>query len=283
MRGRTDFIRDPAAEFMRPETPHPEVVDLLTGHERREGDWCRRPRGTPTPLLVHTRRGRAVVRAGGAEHALAAGDTVLWPPDAPQDFGSEEPWEIVWAHFRPREHWRDWLRWPVLGAGVARVAAPHPRLCARIEAALLEMDGAASSASPRAADFALNALERALLWLAAASPGPQHLDARVHEATLFVGRNLGGPLGVRAIADAVQLSPSRLSHLFNRELGTSPARFVELRRIERAQALLASSALPVGAIAEATGFSSQFYFATRFKALTGATPSEWRVSARRRR
>ncbi len=78
------------------------------------------------------------------------------------------------------------------------------------------------------------------------------------------------------IADAVRLSPSRLSHLFTEQIGVPPARFVEQRRIERAQGLLESSSLSVGAIAEITGFSSQFYFANRFAAITGTSPTAWR-------
>jgi transcriptional regulator GlxA family with amidase domain len=62
----------------------------------------------------------------------------------------------------------------------------------------------------------------------------------------------------------------------------APARFVELRRIERAQALLATSSLPIGAIADATGFSSQFYFAARFRAPGVVSPSEFRRRGDRR-
>jgi AraC-like DNA-binding protein len=40
--------------------------------------------------------------------------------------------------------------------------------------------------------------------------------------------------------------------------------------------------LPVNEVAQQTGFESQFYFAVRFKKLTGCTPSEFR-SARRKR
>ena len=104
----------------------------------------------------------------------------------------------------------------------------------------------------------------------------------MQEAVLFIADHLDRPLSVPEIAGAVQLSPSRLSHLFTEQVGSPPGRFVELRRIERAQALLASSALPIGAIARATGFSSQFYFATRFRALAGMSPSEWRERQRPR-
>jgi len=273
---------------MRDETPYPDVANLLTGHERRAASWCWRPGGTPTALLVHTRSGRAMLRVGGGEdeYAIAAGDTVLWAPGARQDFGCHpdaEPWELVWAHFRPQPEWHDWLGWPALGAGVARIPAPPAHLRARIEAALLEMDAYAHSAFPRAADLATNALERAVLWLDAASPGSQPLDDRVREAVLFVAGHLDRPLSVRVIADAVHISASRLTHLFSDQIGTSPARFVELRRLERAQALLDSSSLSIGAIAEATGFSTQHYFSTRFKAVTGVTPSDWRRRARRQR
>lgn len=269
---------------LRLETPYPNGVAFLTGHERRDANWCWRPRGTPIPLLVHTRSGRGVLRVGDSdpEHVLSAGDTALWTAGAHQDFGcprSDQRWEIVWAHFRPRSHWHDWLEWPSPGPGVFRLTQPQPRMRARIDAALLEMDNFAHSGGPRGAEFAMNALERALLWLDAANPRPSRLDDRIHEAISFIAAHLHQPLGVAAIADAVQLSPSRLSHLFTEQIGVPPARFVERRRIERAQALLESSSRTIGSVAYEAGFSSQFYFAARFRAMTGMSPSQWRHSS----
>ena len=93
---------------------------------------------------------------------------------------------------------------------------------------------------------------------------------------LFISRHLDRQLTVSDIARAARLSPSRLAHVFNQQLGISPGRFVEQRRMERAQVLLESSSLPVGAISDAIGFSSQFYFAARFRTYTGMSPSDWR-------
>lgn len=263
------------------ETPYSTVERLLTGHERRTLNRCWRPHGTPTPLLIHTLSGRGVVRIGEDEdpHAMSPGDTVLWPAGAPQDFGSDdaaEAWELVWAHFHPRQQWYEWLTWPVLGDGVVRMLAPPSRLRARIQDALLETDSYARSALPRATDHALNALERALLWLDAANPEPVRLAEPIQEAVLFISHHLDQRLRVEDIAAAARLSPSRLAHLFKQQVGVSPARFVEQRRMERARALLESTTLPVGAIAATTGFSTQFYFAARFNAHTGMSPSEWR-------
>lgn len=268
----------------RPETPYPAVERVLTGHERRVTSRCWRPQGTPTPLLIHTRRGRALVRAEGdaGAHVQSPGDTVLWLAGTTQDFSSDtaEPWEIVWAHFHPREHWHEWFNWPVLGRGIMRIPAPPPRLRARITDALLEMDSFARSGFPRASEFALNALEQALLWLDAANPAPASLAEPVQEAILFISGHLDQRLSVPEIAAAARLSPSRFAHVFKEQVGVSPAQFVEQRRIARARVLLESTSLPIGAVSEAIGYSSQFYFATRFRAHTGMSPSDWRRGSR---
>ena len=204
---------------------------------------------------------------------------MLWSAGAAQDFAcprDREPWEIAWAHFRPRDHWRELLARPPLGPGVVWIPAPQPGSETGSTTRSSRRCRTAHSGSPRARDFVLDALERALLWLDAANPGPRRLDDRVHEAVLFVAARLDGPITVGMIADAVRLSPSRLSHLFTEQIGVPPARFVEQRRIERAQGLLESSSLSVGAIAEITGFSSQFYFANRFAVITGTSPTAWR-------
>ena len=266
------------------ETPAPTVERLLSGHERRLHNRCWRPRGTPSLLLIYTRDGGAEVRIDD-EHVqiISAGDTVLWLAGAKQDFATRDdaaPWDLIWTHFRPREHWHDWRAWPMLGRGVAWIPAPPDRLRRRIEEALIEMDSFARSGFPHASEFALNALERALLWLGAANPKPSGIDETVQEAVLFISRHLNQRLSVREVADAVHLPPSRLAHLFKQQIGISPARFIEERRMERAQALLESSSLSVGAVSEATGFSSQFYFAARFRSHTGMSPSQWRRRGR---
>lgn len=214
---------------------------------------------------------------------MAPGDTVLWRAGATHDFGAiggDDPWELIWTHFYPREHWRGWLEWPTLGRGIAWIPAPPHRLRARIDGALIEMDSHTRSGLAQASELGLNALERALLWLAAANPRPAMVNESVQEAVLFISRHLDRRLSVREVADAIHLSPSRLTHLFTQHIGVPVAQFIEQRRMEIAKALLQSSSLPIGAVADAAGFSSQFYFAARFRVRVGMTPSEWRNRGR---
>jgi AraC family transcriptional regulator, arabinose operon regulatory protein len=265
---------------MRTPTPAPPLHDrVLTGHERRRQDRCWRPHGTEDWLLIHTLSGRVRVVVAERELLLGAGDTVLYRPGAEQDFGGDDSsasWEVVWAHFVPAPEWLELIRWPELAPGVLHMQTPESPLRERIEACLLEADRLAVSGLPRADRLALNALETALLWWDIHNPSRRRLDPRVVEAIEYLSHNLQRRVSVGELAQAVHLSPSRLAHLFSRETGTTPRRYAERQRLGRAQQLLEVTLLPVNEVARQAGFDDQFYFAARFKKLTGRTPSAFR-------
>ena len=56
------------------------------------------------------------------------------------------------------------------------------------------------------------------------------------------------------LAERAALSERQLSRVFQRQTGTTPARFVERVRVEAARDLLEASALPVRTVAERCGF-----------------------------
>lgn len=84
---------------------------------------------------------------------------------------------------------------------------------------------------------------------------------------------------VRSVASASRqagLSAPRLRVLFKRATGLSPKRYQLAARMERAARLLADSALPVGVIAEQTGYDSIYHFSRQFKISCGVSPSAYR-------
>jgi AraC family transcriptional regulator of arabinose operon len=229
---------------------------------------------------MHTLSGRLRVVLPEREVVLGPGDTVLFQPGAPQDFGgdaSSESWEVVWAHFVPPPHWLELVRWPELSPGILHLQVATSSLRDRIEACLVDTDRLAVSGLPQAHRLALNALEKALLWWDVQNPSQRPLDPRVVEAIDYLSHNLHRRVTVGELADAVHLSASRLAHIFSREMGLTPRRYAERQRLGRAKQLLEVTQLPVNEVARQAGFESQFYFAARFKKLTGRTPSEFRA------
>lgn len=104
------------------------------------------------------------------------------------------------------------------------------------------------------------------------------LSPNVRAAVSYILEHYTDPkLSLTAIASDLSLSPTYLSHQFNEELGLGIPDFVTRVRIDRAQGMLRrDESRTISAIARAVGFSDQGYFARRFKAIVGFSPSEYR-------
>jgi AraC family transcriptional regulator len=104
----------------------------------------------------------------------------------------------------------------------------------------------------------------------------------VDRALKHIDEHLATPLDVDAIAEAALVSTSHLIRLFRRELGTTPARYLWTRRVERAVEMLEETGLTLGEIAHRCGFSTTHHFSRRVHEATGMTPTAVRSRARTR-
>jgi transcriptional regulator GlxA family with amidase domain len=66
------------------------------------------------------------------------------------------------------------------------------------------------------------------------------------------------------------------SRLFLRYTGERPLSYIHVKRIERAQYLIATTRLSYTQIADATGFDTLSYFSKIFKKVTSLSPGEYR-------
>ena len=83
---------------------------------------------------------------------------------------------------------------------------------------------------------------------------------------------------LRSIAEACGMGYESFRKKFANLAGESPARYALMRRIERAQQLLARHRFTNKELAEMLGFHDEFHFAKTFKNLTGKTPRQAAVS-----
>ena len=77
------------------------------------------------------------------------------------------------------------------------------------------------------------------------------------------------------MAGAAGLSRFHFGRIFKRQVGLSPARFVEHARIEQAKRLIADGRMPLAGVAQAVGFADQSHFTRRFRAQEGCTPAQF--------
>lgn len=94
----------------------------------------------------------------------------------------------------------------------------------------------------------------------------------------FLRKNLSNSnFSLDELSENFHLSTTHLRRIFQRELGVSPQDYLQDLRLEHAQNLLITDPkLSVGQIAEACGYSSQYYFSSVFKKAFGIPPREFR-------
>jgi AraC family transcriptional regulator, arabinose operon regulatory protein len=78
------------------------------------------------------------------------------------------------------------------------------------------------------------------------------------------------------LAALVNLSPSRLRHLFKQETGTTPAQFLKSSRLRKAEVLVRTGFLTVKEIANQVGLASNSHFVREFRKVYGMSPTVYR-------
>jgi AraC family transcriptional regulator, arabinose operon regulatory protein len=261
------------------ETPHYPTV-TLTADEFRRGirydNW--RPRGTTDWLLILSVAGAGQVESGAAKMETQAGTVTLYQPGTPQRYFTDprkRHWHLLWSHFHPRPHWGVWLNWPEVSKGLRSITLSDQAVFREVRQAMMDTIRLSRQALPESMDLAVNAFERALLWINSTN-NTRALDERVRHAVDVLAEKLHEPLSLAGLARTCGLSVSRLAHLFSEQIGMPPQQYLEELRLQRAAQLLRSTGLRIGEIAAEAGYAGAFYFSGRFRKKFGKSPSEYR-------
>ncbi|MHC4441510.1 MAG: helix-turn-helix transcriptional regulator [Planctomycetota bacterium] len=87
-------------------------------------------------------------------------------------------------------------------------------------------------------------------------------------------------LTVGYVAQALDIHPDYLAHLFNEQVGQRMSRYIAEHRIEHAKHLLSTTDWQIKRIAHETGHANRNWFSHVFSSHTGLTPSEYRKKTR---
>lgn len=105
---------------------------------------------------------------------------------------------------------------------------------------------------------------------------PQNYSPILLKALEYIENNYTSNLSVSDMASICFVSESRLHHIFTEKLGTTPIKYRNQIRVERAAHDLRVSDLSIDRIASKHGFNSTAYFRETFKEYTGMTPTEYK-------
>lgn len=107
---------------------------------------------------------------------------------------------------------------------------------------------------------------------------PEHkpIPLKIAETLNYILVNLHLDLSVHQLASRANQNADYFSRQFKQHTGTRPLNYINEKRIERAQYLMATSRMSYSEICTQTGFDNLSYFSKAFKKLTGMSPSTYK-------
>ncbi|MGR9107485.1 MAG: GlxA family transcriptional regulator [Gammaproteobacteria bacterium] len=97
-----------------------------------------------------------------------------------------------------------------------------------------------------------------------------------HDLQGWIRRHPKEDLRIEALAHRVAMSSRNFARLFFQQTGITPAKFVEMARVDRARHLLISTSLPIEIVSERSGFCDPERMRRSFLRQIGINPSDYR-------
>ena len=98
----------------------------------------------------------------------------------------------------------------------------------------------------------------------------------------YLNEHYSEKLTLKDVAREAFLCPEECERFFKRMTGVTVFQYLMGYRVEKGRELLVRTELPIAAVAQRCGFSTQSYFTVCFQKQTGFTPNQYRKEERTR-
>lgn len=102
------------------------------------------------------------------------------------------------------------------------------------------------------------------------------MEPRIYRAICLMRINLDHEIRLAELAQAVNLSASRLRHLFKNETGVPLVQYLKAQRLQKARQLLETTFLNLKEVMHKAGFTDRSHFIRDFRKAYGLPPLHYR-------
>lgn len=257
---------------------------MRAGHIRTTGEYIIERQSVPGTEVIYCLRGTGWVRSRNQQFPVNAGEIAWLDTRHPHAHGPDrrDPWEVYWFRFdgestEAMQRALGVARTPVFSpSGRFDVEPMFHRLFDEVDHLTMSSAATISSIVGQFIDVFFRIRADDLRSNAATMSISDRL-ARLHHTVL---RTYNQNWDSERMAAELAISTAHMYRVFNSALGMSPNRWLRSIRIEQARRRLVESDDLIGEIAHQVGYRDQFQFSKDFRALTGASPSEFRKRER---
>ncbi len=231
-------------------------------------------------LLLYTRAGRGIMEVSGDSRNLEVGDMLLWDcSDFIQLRALSEEWKVDILFFNGNAVITYYEE-------ICKIAFPLFRIPVNSlpDCHFTEVMALGSMITPHHAfltnKLLTNLLSDLISMLHMSTDIPQAAPAYIEELrTLFIN-NCEADYSMDELAMRFNVNRYRMTREFSQFVGTTPVKFLNNTRIEKARALIESTDLSIGAVGAAVGIPNTTHFINLFKEKLGVTPQVYREGYR---
>jgi len=241
---------------------------IITGHFRENDRYAiQRPAGRPDCLIALTISGEGYFRTPSGERRCQADQIAIMRRGVPHEYGTVpgQHWEFIWAHFSQLSEIGYLPDEDVL---VVELPEGDSRQRASRAFHSLLRDSRERSAYWHA--LCENAIQEVLLLVAQRLE--KRIDPRVERVLQLLTKSMQEEMRVDRLASAVNLSASRLSHLFKQEMGISILDYLNDMRLRQAALLMRHMGRSATEASLDVGFNNYNHFAALFRRKHGTSP-----------
>ncbi|MFD2117851.1 helix-turn-helix domain-containing protein [Paenibacillus yanchengensis] len=254
-----------------------ERETVIAGHfQESDNYFTKRDIGIRDWLITYTIDGSGYFHTPEHEIICRKQDITLLKSDVSHQYGTVkgEQWNFVWAHFDASTL----ASRLVPDTSLVNISIDNETLQRRIKQSLLKVVFDFREQHDFWNELCMQSIHEVLLLLA--RKRKQKFDSRVEETLHRLAQDFRQSISIEQLATAVNLSPSRLSHLFKQSTNKSIIDTLNQMRIREAALLLEHTDRNAAEIAYEVGFHNYNHFINQFHKWYGTSPSQYKKSKR---
>lgn len=278
-------------------TENQNLTLLNIGYLNLNANWNWNDVYSPFARFYYVESGIARTRFNNNIYNLKPGKLYLTPPFTLHDDECDEPFSLYYIHFYDqainRESVFERFHFPVEVNGVdlierlvKRILEINPeRQLGNINPKLYDNPFSFSkfiannSKVPLHAKVETQGILHQLFarFLEFATKKEHSIDKRIEESLRYIRQHINNNITISQLAGMACLTDDHYIRIFKKEVGQTPLKFINQKKIEQAQLLLLSSTMPIREIAAMLSMENISYFNRIFKQYTADTPSAYRA------
>ncbi|MBB4035848.1 AraC-like DNA-binding protein [Dysgonomonas hofstadii] len=272
------------------------LVLLNVGYSELNANWNWKNINSPFARIYYVTGGEARTYINGNEYILTPENLYLTPPFALHDDESDSFFSLYYIHFYEKTYNKesifDKLDFPVEIKGntlssllIERLLHINPnRHLQHIDPKVYDNTPtfsqyiAENSRMPAHSVLETQGILYQLMskFLECAKLKPRYEDKRINKCLQYIHKNMDRDIMLSQLANVACITEDHLIRIFRKEMNCTPIKYINLKKMEKAQLLLLTTNMPVADIAMELSIDNISYFNRLFKQYTNLTPSQYR-------